>query len=237
MVSDETVVTPEDIRAVRHQVGYSQAESGALFRVSQPAVAAWERGTKKPQGRHVKRLAELVREHLRDGVPLFTAANLVTLRRQLNETQRDFGSHFDVSRQTIANWESGTRKPHPSYVKVFAKLATTIKSRADGPTTIRKTDLFTVAQSAVYLHVAEKTIRNAIKDGRLAYVRDAMPGPCPNDWRYQMTRADLDAFKIGGYDPYFKKGRSLRWNREQEPVAAVLAFPGPELDDPKAHQT
>jgi hypothetical protein len=31
----------------------------------------------------------------------------------------------------------------------------------------------------MYLHVAEKTIRNAIKDGRLAYVRDRMPGPWP----------------------------------------------------------
>jgi hypothetical protein len=43
-------------------------------------------------------------------VPVFTAANLATLRRQLNEMQRDFGSHFGVSRQTIANWENGTRK-------------------------------------------------------------------------------------------------------------------------------
>jgi transcriptional regulator with XRE-family HTH domain len=128
-------------------------------------------------------------------VPAFTAANLVTLRRQLNETQREFGNHFGVSRQTVANWENGSRNL-PSQVKVFARLATTITSAAGGSTSVRKTDLLTVAESAVYLHVAAKTIRNAIRDGRLVHVRDAMPGPWPQAGRYQMTRADLDAFKM-----------------------------------------
>ena len=38
MVSDEAVVKPEDIRAVRKRLGYSQTEFGALFQVFQPAV-------------------------------------------------------------------------------------------------------------------------------------------------------------------------------------------------------
>lgn len=84
---------------------------------------------------------------------------------------------------------------HLSQVKVFTKLPTTITSKADELTPVSKTDLLTVAESARYLHVAEKTIRDALKDGRLAYVRDRMPGPWPKDGRYQMTRADLDAFK------------------------------------------
>jgi DNA-binding transcriptional regulator YiaG len=151
-----------------------------LFRVSQPAVACWERGTKRPQGQHAQRLAELALEHLRDG-PAFTPANLVALRRRLNETQRYFGQRIGVSRQTVANWEDRLRKPNPSQLKVFANLATKVTSMADGPITVRKTDLLTVAESAAYLHIAEKTIRNAIKDGRLAYVRDKMPGPWPKD--------------------------------------------------------
>jgi DNA-binding transcriptional regulator YiaG len=178
-VSDAAVGKPEDIRAVRQRLGYSQTEFGELLRVSQPAVACWERGTKKPQGRHAQRLAELACDHLRDGLPVFSPANLVTLRRQLNETQHDFGKHFGVSRQTVANWEDGLRKPHPSKLKVFAKLSTKVISRADGTIPVRKTDLLTVGQSAAYLHVAEETIRNAIKDGRLAYVRDTIPGPWP----------------------------------------------------------
>jgi excisionase family DNA binding protein len=231
----EAVVKPDDIRAVRHRLGYSQTQFGALFRVSQPAVACWERGTKKPQGQHAQRLAELALEHLRDG-PVFTPANLVALRRQLNETQRDFGKHFGVSRQTVANWEDGLRKPHPSHLKVFANLAAQITSMADGPIPVRKTDLLTVAESAAYLHVAEKTIRNAIKDGRLAYVRDSMPGPWPKDGRYQMTRADLDAFKMKGYDPHFKKGRRARGSQGGEQAAPVLSFPGPDLEDPARHR-
>jgi hypothetical protein len=122
------------------------------------------------------------------------------------------------------------RKPHPSHLKVFSKLATTITSTADEPIPVLKTDQLTVAESAAYLHVAGKTIRNAIKDGRLAYVRDTMPGPWPKDGRYQMTRADLDAFKINGYDPCFKKGRLVCGNREHERAAAVLAFPGSDLE-------
>ena len=233
-MSDEVVVKPEDIRAVRRKLGYSQTEFGALFTVSQPAVACWERGTKKPQGRHAQRLAELVREHLRNGVPVFSPANLMVLRRQLNQTQRDFGRPFGVSRQTVANWEDGRRKPHPSKLKTFAELATKSAS-AGGPIPVRKTDLLTVAESAAYLHVAEKTIRNAIKDGRLAYVRDTMPGPWPKDGRYQLTRVELDAFKIKGYDPYFKKGRLVRGIHGREPAAAVLAFAGPELEDTTGH--
>jgi excisionase family DNA binding protein len=235
---DETAVKPEEVRAVRRSLGYSQTEFGALFRVSQPAVAGWERGTKKPQGRRAQRLAELTREYLRDGTPVFTPANLVALRRHLNETQRDFGKHFGVSRQTVANWEGTVRKPHPSQLKVFARLATRItNTAADRPIPVRKTDQLTVAEAAAYLHVAEKTIRNAIKDGRLAYVRDTMPGPWPKDGRYQLTRADLDAFKTKGYDPHFKKGRWVRANHRHEPAAAVLAFPGPDVEDPTRPQT
>jgi transcriptional regulator with XRE-family HTH domain len=147
--------------------------------------------------------------HLRDG-PGFTPANLLALRRQLNETQRDFGERFGVSRQTVANWEDSLRKPHPSQLKVFANLVTRITSMADGPITVRKTDLLTVAESAAYLHIAENTIRNAIKDARFACVRDKIPGPWPKDGRYQLARADLDAFKMKGYDPHFMKSPGTR---------------------------
>ena len=72
-MSDEAVVKPEDIRAVGKRHGYSQTEFGALFRISQPAVAGRERGTKKAHGWHAQRLAELALEHLRDGPGLFEA--------------------------------------------------------------------------------------------------------------------------------------------------------------------
>jgi hypothetical protein len=44
-VSDEAVVKPDDITDVSKRLGYSQTEFGALFRVAQPVVAGWERGT------------------------------------------------------------------------------------------------------------------------------------------------------------------------------------------------
>jgi hypothetical protein len=52
-----------------------------------------------------------------------------------------------------------------------------------------------------------------------------------------MTRVDLDAFTMKDYDPHFKKGRWLRGNQGREPTAAVLAFLGPDLEDPTGRQT
>ncbi len=139
---------------------------------------------KKSSGKGPYVLRTDTREYLRDGPPVFTPANLVALRRHLNETQRDFGKHFGVSRQTVANWEGTVRKPHPSQLKVFAKLATRITNTATaGPTSVRKTDQLTVAEAAAYLHVAEKTTAT---QSRMAV------------WRTCATRCPVRGRRMGG---------------------------------------
>jgi hypothetical protein len=85
--------------------------------------------------------------------------------------------------------------------------------------------MLTVSGAAAYSSITEKTLRKALKDGRLAYTVDTSPGPWPRQGRYLIRRSDLEAFKVSGYDPYFKKGRWARGRQGQESAVGLLAFP------------
>jgi excisionase family DNA binding protein len=85
--------------------------------------------------------------------------------------------------------------------------------------------MLTVSAAATYIGITEKTIRKAVKDGRLAHTVDTSPGPWPRQGRYLISRSDLEGFKANQYDPFFKKGR---WLGNYEPGAppTILAFAG-----------
>ena len=120
-------------------------------------------------------------------------------------TQRVFGAQFGVSRQQAQKWESGKAMPHRSQLDKLVKLAgaaTTVRA----PLVISDPEMLTVSGAAAHSGITEKTIRKALKDGRLAYTVDTSPGPWPRQGRYLIRRSDLEAFKVSGYDPYFKKG-------------------------------
>jgi DNA-binding transcriptional regulator YiaG len=224
-------VWPNDIAKICGRMQCSRSQLAERLGVSKASVSRWEKRIRSPRGKDADRLRELLGEQ---AAPVL---DVMALRLSLKLTQRDFGKHFNVSRQQVAKWEQGAVEPRAQHFETMVKLATTVASMEDRPTPVRNADLLTVIAAATYLHVAEKTIRNAIKDGRLVYVRDTMPGPWPKNGRYLMARTDLDAFKTGGYDPCFKKGRRVRGHRELESAPAVLAFRVPDLQDPPRHQT
>jgi hypothetical protein len=90
--------------------------------------------------------------------------------------------------------------------------------------------MLTVSGGAACSGITEKTIRQAIKEGRLAYTVDTSPGPWPRQGRYLIRRSDLEAFKVNSYGPYFKKGRWVRASHEQKLTAgSVFAFAEPNL--------
>lgn len=222
-------VWPDDIGKICDHLKCSRVQLAELLKVSKACVSRWEKGTRRPRGRD----AELLRELL--GNAAAPILDITALRRRLRFTQRDFGQQCGVSRQQVAKWEQGTAEPRAKHFDLMVRLATTV-ANMDAPTPVWKTDLLTVTESAAYLHVAEKTIRNAIKDGRLPYVRDTIPGPWPKDGRYQMARTDLDAFKMKGYDPYFKRGRFVHGERESEATRDVVAFAGGDVKNPWRHR-
>jgi excisionase family DNA binding protein len=125
----------------------------------------------------------------------------------------------------VQKWESGAAVPHRSHLDKLVKLVAA-SATVPAPLTISRPDMLTVSAAAAYVGITEKTIRNAVKDGRLAYTVDTSPGPWPRQGRYLIKRSDLEAFKADRYDPFFKKGRWLRRDREPNATPTVLPFDG-----------
>ena len=147
------------------------------------------------------------------------AIDVFALRFKLGMTQRVFGSQFGVSRQQVQKWESGAAVPRRNHLTKLLRLAA--KATAHVPA-VAPADLLTVSGAATFAHITEKTIRKAVKEGRLPYTVDTSPGPWPRSGRYMIKPADVEAFKLNGYDPCFRKGR---WTRgTQKPAAPVAAF-------------
>jgi len=157
------------------------------------------------------------------GEPVGNAVNVFELRQKLGMTQRVFGAQFGVSRQQVQKWESGKATPQRSHLDKLVKLASAaVTIRAS--LAISNPEMLTVSGAATYSGITQKTIRKAIKSGRLAYTVDRSPGPWPRQGRYLIGRSDLEAFKTNTYDPYFKKGRWTRDDHAQGAVGSVASF-------------
>jgi transcriptional regulator with XRE-family HTH domain len=158
----------------------------------------------------------LLGESIAPGVDVFA------LRTRLGMTQRVFGAQFGVSRQQVQKWESGAAWPHRRQLEKLVKLAEVTTTPV--PVSPRA-DMLTVSAAATHSGITEKTLRKAIKQGRLPHAVDTSPGPWPRSGRYLIRQSDVDEFKLNRYDPYFKKGRWLRASPDREPTAgSVLAF-------------
>lgn len=208
---------PRDVERVCKTLRCSRAQLARTLGVSRACVSRWEKGLRAPQGGDAARLRAMVGE--RAG----PAVDVLDLRTKLAMTQRVFGAQFGVSRQQVQKWESGTAVPHRSHLDKLVRLAATATAHTPPVT---QADLLTVSGAATFAHITEKTIRKAVKEGRLPYTLDTSPGPWPRSGRYLIKRADLEAFKLNAYDPWFRKGRWERGKHEQEPDASVLGFPG-----------
>lgn len=107
-----------------------------------------------------------------------TIVDVVDLRAKLGMTQAVFGAQFGVSRQQVQKWESGKATPQRSHLDKLVKLAAAAAT-VRTPLAISNTEMLTVSGAARYSGITEKTIRKAIKNGRLAYTVDRSPGPGP----------------------------------------------------------
>jgi DNA-binding transcriptional regulator YiaG len=207
-----------DINRLCKVLNCSRAQLAGRLGVTRACVSQWEKGRRMPQRADAARLRQLL------GEPVGNAVNVFELRRKLAMTQRVFGAQFGVSRQQVQKWESGKAMPHRNQLDKLVKLAGTAAT-VHAPLVIPDPEMLTVSGAAAYSGITEKTIRKALKDGRLAYTVDTSPGPWPRQGRYLIRRSDLEAFKASGYDPYFKKRRWVRGSQAQEAAVGVLEFP------------
>ncbi|HMB82151.1 MAG TPA: helix-turn-helix domain-containing protein [Vicinamibacterales bacterium] len=210
---------PDDIERVCETLSCSRAQLARTLGVSRACVSRWEKGLRAPQGGDAARLRTMVGKHEGPAIDVFD------LRAKLGMTQRVFGAQFGVSRQQVQKWESGAAVPHRSHLDKLVKLVAA-SATVPAPLTISRPDMLTVGAAAAYSGITEKTIRKAVKDGRLAHTVDTSPGPWPRQGRYLIRRSDLEEFKTNRYDPFFKKGRWLQGNHEPGATPAILAFDG-----------
>lgn len=208
---------PSDIDRLCKLLNCSRAQLAGRLSVTRACVSQWGQGKRRPQQADVARLRQLL------GEPVGQALNVFELRQKLGMTQRVFGAQFGVSRQQVQKWESGKATPQRSHFDKLFKLAaaaTTVRA----PLAISNPEMLTVSAAAECSGITQKTIRKAIKNGRLAYTVDRSPGPWPRQGRYLIGRSDLEAFKTNTYDPYFKKGRWTRDDHAKEPPGSVVSI-------------
>jgi transcriptional regulator with XRE-family HTH domain len=147
-------------------------------------------------------------------------------------TQRVFGAQFGVSRQQVQKWETGAALPHRRQLDKMVKLAQVTTTPVPDAA---HADMLTVSAAAAHSSITEKTLRKAIKEGRLPYTVDTSPGPWPKSGRYLIRQADVDEFKLNRYDPYFKKGRWLRSGNHDAALLPVWRYPDCSRDHRGSH--
>jgi excisionase family DNA binding protein len=216
---------PGDIERACKTLSCSRAQLARTLGVSRACVSRWEKGLRAPQGGDSARLRAMVGDY---GGP---AIDVFDLRAKLGMTQRVFGSQFGVSRQQVQKWESGAAVPHRSHLDKLVKLVAA-SATVPAPLTISRPDMLTVSAAAAYIGITEKTIRKAVKDGRLPYTVDTSSGPWPRSGRYLIRCADVDEFKVSCYDPHFRKGRWLRDDQPQERTSSVVPFRASDVNSP-----
>ena len=191
----------------------SRSQLAKRLGVSRACVSRWEKGLRAPQRGDAARLRALIGESIAPGVDVFA------LRKKLGMTQRVFGEQFSVSRQQVQKWESGTAWPHRRQLEKLIKLwevAPTPALQGTG------SDMLTVSAAAIHSGITEKTLRKAIRGGRLPFTVDTSPGPWPKSGRYLLRQGDVDDFKLNGYDPHFRKGRWQRADLERASTPALV---------------
>jgi DNA-binding transcriptional regulator YiaG len=216
---------PCDIERVCKTLSCSRSQLAATLGVSRACVSRWEKGLRAPQGGDAARLRAWL------GEDTSTLVDVFDLRAKLGMTQRVLGAQFGVSRQQVQKWEGGKATPQRRHLDKLVKLARAAAT-VRAPLAISQPEMLTVSGAAKCSGITEKTIRKAIKNGRLAYTVDTSPGPWPRQGRYLIGRSELEAFKMNSYDPYFKKGRWVRARHEQTlNIGSVLAFTGSNAVD------
>jgi DNA-binding transcriptional regulator YiaG len=210
-----------DVARACQALNCSRAQLAARLGVSRACVSRWEKGLRAPQRAHAARLRTLL------GGSTSPAVDVFQLRTRLGMTQRVFGAQFGVSRQQVQKWETGASLPRRRQLEKLVKLAQVTTTAIP---VVPRADMLTVSGAAKHSGITEKTLRKAIKEGRLPYTVDMSPGPWPKSGRYLVRQTDVEQFTLNRYDPYFKKGRWLRASDERKPTAAsVITFAGSDL--------
>ena len=127
------------LKELREENGMKQSELGKLLNVQDAAISKYESGDIPLTGEKIIQLAEyfgVTTDYLlglegRDSMEIKeksneiaqrTGRNIKKLREQNGLTQQELAVRVDVAQVTVANWESGRRKPDINILIRIAKL-------------------------------------------------------------------------------------------------------------------
>lgn len=113
------------ITSRRLQLNLSQKELAQKLGVSTTVVSLWETGQTKPSKSTQKKIFEVL-GHTSDGETILepeasVKTLLLTARRRLGLTQKDFADKLKVSQAAISVWEKGRSEPRPRTKKLLLK--------------------------------------------------------------------------------------------------------------------
>jgi transcriptional regulator with XRE-family HTH domain len=102
-------MSPEDIKALRRELGCTARDLGAALGVEQDAILAWERGDLFPTKRHCDAMAEIARKRRKPGAATSPMAALADA-----ETWRLFRKLLAHPELRAAAQDLAARYPDPS---------------------------------------------------------------------------------------------------------------------------
>ena len=113
------------ITSRRLQLNLSQKDLAQKLGVSTTVVSLWETGQTKPSKSTQKKIFEVL-GHTSDGETILepeasVKTLLLTARRRLGLTQKDFADKLKVSQAAISVWEKGRSEPRPRTKKLLLK--------------------------------------------------------------------------------------------------------------------
>ncbi len=124
------------ITSRRLQLNLSQKDLAQKIGVATSVVSQWETGQTKPSKTTLKRVFEVL-GHTADGETILepeasVKTLLLTARRRLGLTQKDFADKLKVSQAAISVWEKGRSEPRPRTKKLLLKTLARISKDISG---------------------------------------------------------------------------------------------------------
>lgn len=105
----------DQLKRFRETKGWSQAEAAMRIGVSESVVWRWEGGSRKPMGRYLARVYQLLGGDPRPG-PATVGECLKRHREQAGLTLMAMAKRLRVAQSTLCRWESGEREPAGAYL-------------------------------------------------------------------------------------------------------------------------
>lgn len=181
------------LRLLRQEMGYTQRLIGERLGVSQQTVAQWERGTREPDHKTLKRIASLFNVSLDylmgvdKAIDTQIAENIKRLRERLGVSQSALAKYLGVDVQKIDAFEQGKELPSVSELeKISSGLWTTPE------------DLMSMQHLFDETFVREKFLSTVMQKYGYTCLKEISPQPgytiCVDDKFYRFTEAQFDTF-------------------------------------------